>query len=259
MGLFDIFTGDSARRAAEQNRQLLTANKAEGTTALQTGQTNSLGALDAAASAYQPLSALGSKYGGGTSLYLDSLGINGAEGNARATGAFQAGPGYNWRVDQALDGVNRKANATGGLMGGNTLAALSDRAGNLASEEYGSWQDRLGGLISPELAATGAAATGVAGANTNKAGVYANTANSIANLGTKTTEGIAGQNTQEANAVTAANGNLWRMGLQGATALASGGTSLLGGAGGIGAGLGSLGITYGTPGTAGSNLFGPVA
>jgi len=255
MGLFDIFTGDSAKEAAEKNRQLLQANQTSGTNTLQTGQTNSLASLDAAAGAYDPLKALASKYGAGSSLYLDSLGINGADGNARATGAFQAGPGYQYAVDQSLEGINRKANAAGGLVGGNTLAALSDRAGNMANQEYGSWQDRLGGLISPELSATGVAAAGTAGANTGKAGVYSNTANSIANLGTTTANGIAGQNTQEANAVTAANGNLWKLGIQGATALASGGTSLLGG---IGSGLGSLGITYGMPGTAGSNMQGPV-
>lgn len=253
MGLFDIFTGDPAKEAAEKNRQLLQQNLTTGTGTLQTGQTNALGALDTAAGSYAPLSALGSKYGAGTNLYLDSLGVNGADGNSRATSAFQAGPGYQWAVDQSLESLNRKANAGGGLAGGNTLAALSDRAGNMANQEYGSWQDRLGGLISPELAATSGAATGVAGANTNKAGVYSNTANSIANLGTNTTNGITGQNTQEANATMAANGNLWNFGLQGATALASGGTSLLGGLG-IGSGgtkgkpgLGSLFMGGGSP------------
>lgn len=175
------------------------------------------------------MSALGQKYGSGTSLYLDSLGINGPEGNARATGAFRAGPGYDWRVGQALDQTNRAAAATGSLAGGNTLAALSDRAGNMANQEYGSWQDRLGGLVSPELSATSGAAGGVANANYGKAGVYQDTAGKIAGLGTNTANNIAGQNTQEANAVTAGSGNLWNLGLQGATALASGGTSLLGG------------------------------
>jgi hypothetical protein len=31
-------------------------------------------------------------------------------------------------------------------IGGNTLAALSDRAGHMANQEYGGWQNRLGGL-----------------------------------------------------------------------------------------------------------------
>lgn len=247
MGLFDIFTGDPAKEAAEKNRQLLLDNQTTGTSTLTTGRDSALGALGTAAGYYAPLAA---KYGTGTNLYLDSLGVNGADGNARATGAFKAGPGYQWAVDQSLEGINRKANAGGGLAGGNTLAALSDRAGNMASQEYGSWQDRLAGLISPEMAAT----SGQAGATAAQAPVYTNTANSIANLGTNTATGVAGQNTQEANASMAASGNLWNFGLQGATALATGGTSLLGGLGGVGSGgtkgkggLGSLFMGGGSP------------
>lgn len=210
------------------------ANQTAGTGTLNTGQTNSLASLDTAAAAYDPLKDLAAKYGGGTSLYLDSLGVNGADGNARATGAFQAGPGYQYAVDQSLEGINRKANAAGGLIGGNTLAALGDRAGNMANQEYGSWQDRLGGLISPELSATSGAAGGIAGVNTGKAGVYQDTAGKIAGLGTTTANGVANQNTQEANAVTAGSGNLWGLGLNLAKAGLSGGTSLLGDLGSLG-------------------------
>lgn len=224
-----MFTGAPAKKAAEENTRLLQANKVEGTNTLNTGQTNSLASLDKAGGMYAPLSA---KYGAGTNLYLDSLGVNGADGNTRATGAFQAGPGYQYRVDQALDQTNRAAAATGSLQGGNTLAALSDRAGNMANQEYGGWQDRLAGLIAPEFQAVG----GQAGAEAGKVPVYQGTANSIAGLGTKTTDGVTQQNTQKANADMAASGNLWNFGLQAATALASGGTSLLGGLGGMGGG-----------------------
>jgi hypothetical protein len=202
MGLFDIFTGDSAKKAAEQNTALLQANKTEGTNVLNTGQANSLAALDKVGGLYSPLSA---KYGAGTNLYLDSLGINGPEGNTRATDAFKAGPGYDWRVQQALDQTNRAAAATGGLAGGNTLAALSDRAGNMASQE---------------------------GAEAGKVPVYQGTANSIANLGTNTATGIANQNTQAANAVMQGSGNLWGLGLNLAKLGLGGGTGLLGGGGG---------------------------
>lgn len=222
MGIFDIFTGGSAKKAAEENKQLLEANKAEGTATLRGGETNSLAALDRAGGFYAPLSA---KYGAGTNLYLDSLGVNGAEGNTRAADAFKAGPGYDWRVQQALDQTNRAAAATGSLAGGNTLAALSDRAGNLASQEYGGWQDRLAGLISPEFQAVG----GQANAETNKVPVYQGTANSIANLGTNTATGIANQNTQAANAALAGSGNLWGLGLNLAKLGLGGGTGLLGG------------------------------
>jgi hypothetical protein len=158
--------------------------------------------------------------------------VNGAGGNTRATDAFKAGPGYDWQVQQALDQTNRAAAATGGLQGGNTLAALSDRAGNMANQEYGNWQSRLAGLISPEFQAVG----GQAGAEAGKVPVYQGTANSIANLGTTTATGVANQNTQAANAEMQGSGNLWGLGLNLAKlgiGAATGGTSLLGGGGGI--------------------------
>ena len=243
MGFFDsltdIFTGRPAKEAADKNAELLRSNQTAGTNTLQQGQTNSIAALDSARGAYAPLA---SKYGAATTLGLDALGVNGAEGNTRATSAFQAGPGYRYAVDQSLDGINRAGAVGGGGLGGNTLAALSDRAGNMANQEYGSWVDRLNGYVSPELQATG----GMANADTNKAGVYTGTANSIANLGTNTTRGLTDQNTQAANAELAGSGNLWGLGLNLAKlgVGAASGTSLLG----TGSkGLGSMFMGNGSP------------
>jgi hypothetical protein len=231
MGIFDIFTGDSANKAAEANKKLLQDNLASGRADLTAGQTGALGALDTSAGLYGELA---KKYGGATSLALDALGVNGADGNTRAAQAFQAGPGYQFAVDQALDAINRKAAATGVAAGGNTLAALSDRAGNMANQEYGSWLDRLNGYVSPELSATG----GQAGAIGAKAPVYTTTASNLANLGTNTTNGLTNQNTQAANAEMQGSSNLWglglnlaKLGVSAATGGLGGGTSLLGGGG----------------------------
>lgn len=227
MGLFDIFTGGAAKDAAEKNSANLTSNRIEGTGIINNAQTHSLNALSKAGDYYLPLA---DKYGAGTNLYLDSLGVNGAAGNTRATNAFQAGPGYQWQVDQALDQAKRAAAATGSLDSGNTLAALSDRAGNMANQEYGNWQTRLGGLISPELASV----TGRASAEAGKVPVYQGSANSLVNLNTNTINGINSQNTQAANAEMQGSGNLWNFGLNALTGLASGGgTSLLGGLKGL--------------------------
>jgi hypothetical protein len=222
MGIFDIFTGAPAKEAAGQNSALLRDNQARGTETLNGAQTYSLGALSRAGDMYQPLA---QKYGQGTNLYLDSLGVNGAGGNDRATQAFQAGPGYQYAVEQALDQTRRAAARDGSLGGGNTLAALSDRAGNMANQEYGNWQTRLGGLINPELAAT----TGQATAEAGKVPVYQGTANSLVGLGNKTVDGINQQTTQAANAQMQGNANMWKFGMDAAKAIASGGTSLLGG------------------------------
>jgi hypothetical protein len=225
MGIFDIFTGAPAKEAAEKNSAALASNKVEGTGILNNAQTYSLNSLSKAGDMYAPLS---QKYGGATNLGLDARGVNGPEGNARAVGAFQAGPGYQYSVDQALDQTRRAAARDGSLSGGNTLAALSDRAGNMANQEYGNWLSGLDKYISPELAAT----TGQATAEAGKVPVYQGTANSLVGLGTNTTNQINQQNTQAANAQMQGSGNLWNFGLNALTGLASGGfggTSLLGG------------------------------
>lgn len=232
MGIFDIFTGDSAKKAAEENKQLLQQNQTAGTTTLTNGQNSAIGALGQSSDLY---GGLAGKYGKATSLGLDAIGVNGPEGNARATAAFQADPGYQYRVNQALDQTKRAAAASGMDIGGNTLAALSDRAGNMADQGYQTWLQNLQGYVSPELQATG----GQAGAIAAKAPVYTGTAQNIANLGTNTTNGITNQNTQEANAEMQASKNLWGMGLaaaQLAAGIPPGGTSLLGSGGGGGSG-----------------------
>lgn len=190
------------------------------------------GALDSLGNASDKFGGIASKYGAGTDLYLDSLGVNGADGNTRAVDSFQAGPGYQYAVDQSLDGVARKAAATGNSVGGNTLAALSDRAGNMANQEYGGWQNRLAGLISPEVAGV----TGGAGIDTATAGLYTDDASKRLGLETGVANGINSQTTQAANAEMAGSGNLWGLGLNLAklgVGAASGGTSLLGGGGGV--------------------------
>lgn len=113
------------------------------------------GYLDTAARGYDPYVQAG---GAATQLYSDSLGLNGADGNARAVSAFQAGPGYTWAVDQATDAAARKAASLGLAASGNTLDAITRLSQNLANQEYGGWQTRLSGLSGQGLQATGAQA-----------------------------------------------------------------------------------------------------
>ena len=71
------------------------------------------GDLGAAGAAFAPLGELAGKFGRGADLYADATGVNGAEGRARATDAFSAGPGYQYALDQGIDAINRRANAAG--------------------------------------------------------------------------------------------------------------------------------------------------
>lgn len=162
-----------------------------GTGILDRGRSEGLAALGSASGLYDPLI---SKYGAGTDLYLDSLGTNGAAGNQRAVDAFQAGPGYEFTLDQGLQALNRRRAAAGMLNSGNADVDAITYGTGLANQTYGSWQDRLAGLINPELSAV----SGKAGAQNNIAN-YIN-GDTLARLGLESgvTQGMAGVNTARA-------------------------------------------------------------
>lgn len=301
MGIFDVFTGQPAKDAAasqqglykfvdERNRGDINTGLTSatgyvqggtqrgladlgfgynaGTGAINSGSADALNYLNNNASA--PLTALGQKYGAGTNTYLDSLGINGPEGNTRATSAFQAGPGYDFTLNQGIDAINRRRNASGMLNSGNADRDAQIYGTGLANQTYGDWQNRLGGLVNPELAATSGAAqldsiTGRAQATvagqrgqmlselasrygTGMAGLDTGEGNTLAGLAT----GAAGQNvgsalnlagpygktySDSANASLAGQANAWKFGIEGAKLLA-------GAAGGVSGG-GSLGGLFG--------------
>src|SRR6266853_431298 len=207
IGLFDAFTGGSATDAADQNAALYQKYGTDANKYLDTGLANQLPNLNSAIGAYTPLSNLGAKYGAVTDMYMNSLGLNGAGGNADAVGAFQASPGYNWQRDQAIEATARNANRFGA--GGNELAAVTDRANNLANQEYGNWQNRLAGFVNPELTATSGAAGGQAAGYGNKAAAYGTDAQNRVGVAGNIAGGTANSNTAAANAQMQASGNFW--------------------------------------------------
>lgn len=228
MSWLDVFTGESAKDAAAENSLRLDQLKAEGMGYLDTGKSGALSALNAAKKLYAPISR---KYGAGTDLYLDSLGVNGPQGNANAVDAFQAGPGFDFALNTGLDALDRRAASRGMLASGNDTIDTLGYANGLANQEYNNWQTKLAGLIQPEL--TGV--TGQATAQMAKAPVYVNDANARVGLASGVTNGLNSQTTQAANAELAGSGNLWNLGLNlaklGVGAFGGlGGTSMLGGA-----------------------------
>lgn len=201
-GLFDAFTGDSAKEAAAKNAALYQQYGTQGSNILgqygtQAGklyqdylaQTQPLyqnlqtqgqqyltsaderarQALAGGEQAFAPLGALGQKYGGATNLYLGALGVNGPQGVDAARAAFQTGPGYQFQQDEARKALEASAAARGGLLGGNTGAALTQRASDIANQEYGNYLNRLQGFVAPELTATTAYGTGIGGLKSNEA------------------------------------------------------------------------------------------
>ena len=82
----------------------------------------------------------------GYDMYQNALGLGGAQGRADAQAAFQAGPGYQWSVDQAAQQAQRAGNRTGQTFGGNTQSAIARQSQNLANQEWGNWVQNLQGF-----------------------------------------------------------------------------------------------------------------
>ncbi|WP_421445677.1 hypothetical protein [Agrobacterium tumefaciens] len=159
MGFLSALTGSSTGKAtmsaADQNKTLIKDLQGLGNTIINTGEGKSEGALNSAIGAYEPWVTSG---GAANTMYGNALGLNGSDGNAAATGSFQAGPGYQFAMDQGTQAALRGASAGGMLNSGNTLTALSQYGQGLANQEYGSWLDRLSGVSSQGLnAASGQA------------------------------------------------------------------------------------------------------
>lgn len=83
---------------------------------------------------------------------------------------MQGTPGYDWRVSQGMQALDRTSAASGGLMSGGRLMALQDLGQNMASAEFGNRFSRLGSLSS--MGATAAGQLGSFGMNSTSAGEY---------------------------------------------------------------------------------------
>lgn len=134
---------------------------------------------------YKALDKLGGMYGLGGQITSGTTG--GAGGDY---GGFEASPGYQFRMDEAMKAIERSAAARGGLRSGATMDALQRRAQGVASSEYENFANRLSALAGVGQSATGStAAAGQNMANNNsqsitnagnaRASAYTNTGNAI--------------------------------------------------------------------------------
>lgn len=197
--------GNATKKAAGQNFAAINGMYNLGNTAINTGEQKSEGALTSAIGSYAPWVGTGTK---ANTLYADALGLNGAEGNAAATDAFQTSPGYDWARENALRGSERAAAASGMLASGNTLAALQDRSAQVANQEYGGWLDRLNGVSGQGLNA----ASGQAQGYTNLGGLYQGTTSRRLGLLGDYTSGLMGTFNQAAEGQEANNAAWGRIG-----------------------------------------------
>ena len=98
---------------------------------------------------------------------------------------FQATPGYQFAVDQAMDGVQSSAAARGGLRSGATLEALQRQRIGLANQEFNNYLTRLeGGVTRGQNAAAQSATVNM---NTAQMG-----ANALGNIGGAQASGAIG-------------------------------------------------------------------
>lgn len=218
-GLLGLDAGKATRKAAKENIKSFENYRDIGNTIINDGQNESRAALDQAIAAYSPYAQSGQA---ANTMYSNALGLNGADGNTAATSAFQAGPGYQFALDQGTQAALRGASAGGMLNSGNTLTALAGFGQGLANQEYGSWLDRLQGQSAQGLQAASGQAQGYG----NMSNIFQNSIDRRLGLEGAYTQGITGQNNQIAQgheASRAAFAGLGQNLIGGATKLISGG------------------------------------
>jgi hypothetical protein len=262
--LSTLFGGGAEAEAADRNRQLTSQYGTDAQGYLKTGYDTGVSNLNQAVSAYQPLSDLATNYNKGGSMYLDALGVNGAQGNANASAAFQNAPGYTGAVTAGLDVLNRRRAGQGMAASGNADIDALTFGQNLQNQQYNTWLQNLQNAGQTGVQATGAAAQGQAagyGRLSNLASQYATSQTGVA--GNQLSSNVNSSNLQAQGEASGAK-NLLGAGLS----LASLAMGAPGGLGGLGSALGGaassgMGSIMGNqwqannPGVFGSSYYGP--
>jgi len=257
MGLFDLFSNDTAEQAAAQRNAGLQAGYnqlsdqyGQARDALSTNYGN-------ASNLYAPLVA---STGAGAGAYGDASGANGAAGLQRAMDTFKNSGqygAYGFSLDQGLQALSRQHAAAGNLSSGNADTDAMKYATGLANQTYGSY---LSGL-QPYLGANQSAVSGAAGIDTGLGNNLATLDVNQGNAANATQTGIGASNA-------AATMNNYNVGsnilgaITGLGGLALGGLGAVGGVGGLTSGLSNMfgNITGGANGgTASSPLPGLTA
>jgi hypothetical protein len=236
MGLFSSDAGKATIKGAQQIGKNVEIYHRDTDAIVRAAEAKAAGALGQASDILSPLAALGQQ---GSTMYANSLGLNGAGGNAAATAAFQAGPGYEWQMGQGLDALERRAAAQGRLQSGQTGLDTLTYAQGLANQAYGGWQDRLSGyndMYSGALGSLAGIQGGLAdlavGSADRRTDIYGN----ALGVNTQATQMFAGGQESRAAAKQAGLGSL----------LGIGGKILGMATGGLGGGgLGGLGTIFG--------------
>lgn len=268
MGLWgDLFGGDAEKEAAAKDQAAAQSYQNQALGYLQSGYGSGTTALNQGISAYNPLAQLGQQYNQAGTTWLNALGVNGPQAQAQAQSAFTASPGFHLTQQTALDAIDRRRAIGGMYASGNADQDTSNWiTQNLYQNQYQPWMQGLQSAAGMGGQYTGAAAQGQQQGYTSLADLASQYAQNQSNIaGNVMNTDVAANNLAAAGEAQGAK-NLLGAGLSIAGMVAApftGGLSTaLGGLAnmsGLGSTLGGMGITYGLPGTATSNLFGPAA
>lgn len=141
----------------------------------------------------------------GQNRLMDVLGLSGRTGAAgygsmnKQFGAadFNADPGYQWRAEQGMKGLERSAAARGGLLSGGAMKDAMNYNQGAASQEYGNAYNRFqtdrSNVLNPlqSLSGMGQTATGQMAQNAGNYG--SNVGNTMTQAGNAQASGYVGQ------------------------------------------------------------------
>lgn len=219
MGVFDdLFGGGNAAEAAGQNRKLLKKYDQQGNEIIDLGNAKATEHLTGAKDLWGDLSDMSLENLG---FYKDALGLSGAEGSAAARDRFQAGPGYQFAMDQGIDALMRSNAARGVLGSGETTLDTLTYAHGLADSEWDGYLDRLQGFDTTNRNMYAAGIGGQAGALGDLATLAGNTTDRKLGVASDVLTGKMGVNNQIAEAKNAGLGNALNL-FSGGLKLASG-------------------------------------
>lgn len=164
MGLFDLFSNDTAEKAAQQRNQGLQQGYDALSSAYGQGRDAINSGYGQAASMYQPLVASTTA---GANAYGNASGANGAAGLQTAMNDFHNSGQYGnfgFALTNGLQALDRTHAAAGNLNSGNADTDTLNYATGLANNTYNSYVSGL----SPYLGANASAVGGAAGVATGQ-------------------------------------------------------------------------------------------
>lgn len=145
MSIGSLFSNKPAEQAAQYQAWGLNKGRNEALGNVAQGMSGYTDQSNQALGHYDQLNRTGAA---ANQTYADALGLNGADAATAARSAYTESPGYQFQMDQGLQALDRQRAASGSLASGGASADAMRFAQGLASQDYGSWMDRLMGLNS---------------------------------------------------------------------------------------------------------------